>query len=125
VIGTLEERKVGFRSLQESIDTTSPGGRLVFHIFGALSEFERGLIRERTQAATLQTDTWPSFFRRGAVTTGFLSIPGTRRLQLRARKRIIFVVMIDISVGSLTAVLNKEEDLFDAALGAIRFAERK
>jgi DNA invertase Pin-like site-specific DNA recombinase len=50
MIGSLEERKVGFRSLQESIDTTSPGGRLVFHIFGALSEFERGLIRERTQA---------------------------------------------------------------------------
>ncbi len=50
MIGTLEERKVSFRSLQESIDTTSPGGRLVFHIFGALSEFERGLIRERTQA---------------------------------------------------------------------------
>ena len=50
LIGSLEERKVGFRSLQESIDTTSPGGRLVFHIFGALSEFERNLIRERTKA---------------------------------------------------------------------------
>jgi len=49
-MGTLEDRKVGFRSLQESIDTTSPGGRLVFHIFGALSEFERNLIRERTKA---------------------------------------------------------------------------
>ncbi len=46
----LEERGVGFRSLQEAIDTTTPGGRLVFHVFGALAEFERDLIRERTHA---------------------------------------------------------------------------
>jgi DNA invertase Pin-like site-specific DNA recombinase len=38
------------RSVQESIDTTTPGGRLVFHVFGALAEFERDLIRERTHA---------------------------------------------------------------------------
>jgi DNA invertase Pin-like site-specific DNA recombinase len=46
----LQQREVGFRSLQESLDTTTPGGKLVFHIFGALAEFERELIRERTQA---------------------------------------------------------------------------
>lgn len=46
----LEQRTIGFRSLQESIDTTSSGGRLIFHLFGALAEFERNLIRERTQA---------------------------------------------------------------------------
>lgn len=46
----LAERGVGFRSLQETIDTTSSGGRLVFHVFAALAEFERDLIRERTQA---------------------------------------------------------------------------
>jgi len=46
----LEARGVGFRSLTESIDTTTPGGRLVFHLFGALAEFEGDLIRERTQA---------------------------------------------------------------------------
>src|SRR5215211_5017047 len=46
----LEQRGVGFKSLTESIDTTSPGSKLVFHIFGALGEFERDLIRERTQA---------------------------------------------------------------------------
>jgi DNA invertase Pin-like site-specific DNA recombinase len=42
--------QVGIRSLQENIDTTSSGGRLVFHLFGALAEFERNLVRERTQA---------------------------------------------------------------------------
>lgn len=46
----LEERGIGFRSLQESIDTTTSGGRLIFHIFGALAEFECNLIRERTMA---------------------------------------------------------------------------
>jgi len=49
-LGALEQRGVGFRSLQESLDTTTPGGRLVFHLFGALAEFERDLIRQRTQA---------------------------------------------------------------------------
>jgi DNA invertase Pin-like site-specific DNA recombinase len=46
----LEERKIGFKSLTENIDTTTSGGKLIFHIFGALAEFERNLIRERTQA---------------------------------------------------------------------------
>src|SRR5436305_13461737 len=50
VIADLEKRGIGFRSLQESIDTITSGGRLIFHIFGALVEFERNLIRERTQA---------------------------------------------------------------------------
>lgn len=46
----LEARQIGFRSLTEAIDTTTAGGRLVFQIFGALAEFERGVIRERTRA---------------------------------------------------------------------------
>ncbi len=46
----LAERSIGLRSLTEQLDTTSPGGRLVFHIFGALAEFERAIIRERTMA---------------------------------------------------------------------------
>ena len=49
-LGALEARGVGFRSLSESIDTTTSGGRLIFHVFGALGQFERDLIRERTQA---------------------------------------------------------------------------
>ncbi len=50
MIAHLDERKIGFKSLQESIDTTTSGGKLVFHIFGALAEFERNLISERTTA---------------------------------------------------------------------------
>ena len=48
--GSLGNRGIGLRSLKEAIDTDSSGGRLVFLIFGALAEFERALVRERTQA---------------------------------------------------------------------------
>jgi DNA invertase Pin-like site-specific DNA recombinase len=46
----LQERGIGFRSLQEQLDTRTSGGKLVFHVFGALAEFERDLVRERTHA---------------------------------------------------------------------------
>src|SRR3954453_19722597 len=49
-VRSLHERGIGFRSLSEQIDTTTPSGKLIFHIFGSLAEFERDLIRERTQA---------------------------------------------------------------------------
>ena len=49
-VNHLHEKGVGFASVQENIDTTTPGGKLIFHVFGALAEFERELIRERTQA---------------------------------------------------------------------------
>ena len=50
VMGDLEKRGVGLKSVSEGIDTTTSGGKLVFHIFGAIAEFERTLIIERTQA---------------------------------------------------------------------------
>jgi DNA invertase Pin-like site-specific DNA recombinase len=49
-ITRLNNRGIGFKSITESIDTTTSGGKLIFHIFGALAEFERDIIRERTQA---------------------------------------------------------------------------
>lgn len=49
-IKSLQEKKIGFQSLQECIDTTTSGGKLTFHIFSALAEFERDVIRERTKA---------------------------------------------------------------------------
>jgi DNA invertase Pin-like site-specific DNA recombinase len=50
IINNLAERSVGFQSLTEGFDTTTPGGKLVFHLFGVLAEFERELLRERTMA---------------------------------------------------------------------------
>jgi len=50
LVTDLENRQIGFQSLTENIDTTSPTGKLIFHIFGSLAEFERGLIRERVKA---------------------------------------------------------------------------
>lgn len=49
-ITALQSRNISFKSLQENIDTTTSGGKLIFHMFSALAEFERDLIQERTQA---------------------------------------------------------------------------
>jgi DNA invertase Pin-like site-specific DNA recombinase len=49
-VGDLENRGIQFKSLQETIDTSTPGGKLVFHVFCSLAEFERDLIKERTNA---------------------------------------------------------------------------
>jgi DNA invertase Pin-like site-specific DNA recombinase len=50
VAADLDAKGVGLVSLQENLDTSTPGGKLIFHVFGALAEFERDLIRERTMA---------------------------------------------------------------------------
>jgi DNA invertase Pin-like site-specific DNA recombinase len=50
LMAELEAERIGFQSVTESIDTTTPGGKLVFHIFAALAEFERNVIRERAYA---------------------------------------------------------------------------
>ncbi len=49
-ITDLSEQEIGFKSLQEHMDTTTSGGKLIFHIFASLAEFEREVIRERTIA---------------------------------------------------------------------------
>ena len=53
MVAKLDERNVGLKSLHEAVDTSSTSGKLIFHIFGALAEFERNLIRERTQAGLI------------------------------------------------------------------------
>jgi len=50
IVTKLEEQGIGFKSIVEAMDTTTSGGKLIFHIFASLAEFERNLIRERTQA---------------------------------------------------------------------------
>lgn len=49
-VNDLEKKEIGFRCITQNLDTTSSSGKLVFHVFGAISEFERALIRERTAA---------------------------------------------------------------------------
>jgi len=51
IVNRLEESETGLRSVTESLDATTPGGKLIFHIFASIDEFERNLIRERTIAA--------------------------------------------------------------------------
>jgi DNA invertase Pin-like site-specific DNA recombinase len=77
LITELEGQGIGFRSITEAIDTTSPGGTLVFHLFGALAEFERNLIRERTKA--------------GLEAARARGRKGGRRYKLDARKRAMAV----------------------------------
>jgi len=50
LVDEFKRREIGFRSITEAIDTTTAAGELVFHVFAALSQFERSIIRERTQA---------------------------------------------------------------------------
>ncbi len=50
LVNDLKGRGVGFRSLRESLDTTPPGGKLIFHVFASIAEFKRDVIRERTMA---------------------------------------------------------------------------
>ena len=50
LVEQLEKKTIGLKSIQEHLDTTTAGGRLIFHLFGALAEFERNLIKERTRA---------------------------------------------------------------------------
>ena len=76
LMAELEAERIGFQSVTESIDTTTPGGKLVFHIFGALAEFERNLIRARTYAGDM--------VQKQVTPQGWLgSTPGGRRPQIR------------------------------------------
>lgn len=50
IVNTLKDRQVAFRSLTEGMDTTTPSGELLFHVFGALAQYERALTRERVVA---------------------------------------------------------------------------
>src|SRR3954453_11560887 len=77
LMAELERQGIGFQSVQESIDTTTPGGKLVFHVFGGLAEFEPSLIPERSKP-------WlPSARARGR--------PGGRPKSLDARKKALAV----------------------------------
>ena len=74
----LEKRGVHFRSLTEEINTATPGGRLVFHIFAALAQFERSLIKERTSAgAKAARDRGTKFGRKPKLTPEQIITPAS------------------------------------------------
>jgi len=91
----LQERGIGFRSLQEQIDTTTSGGKLVFHVFGALAEFERDLIRERTHAGLVAARARGRLFGRPKV----LSSQQVKQLQSLAKDECTTVTEICETLG--------------------------
>lgn len=78
-ITALHAKGIGFKSLTEQIGTTTSGGKLIFHIFGALAEFERDIVRERTQAGLAAA-------RARGRQGGRPKLPGTSRKVALARK---------------------------------------
>lgn len=111
LMAVLEGEGIGFQSITEAIDTTTPGGKLVFHIFAALAEFERNLIRERTTA--------------GLDAARARGRKGGRRKKLDERKRQLAVdlyrqkqhtvieicQMLDISKPTLYAYVDELTDI--------------
>lgn len=88
-VGNLQDRGIGLRSLGEAVDTGGAGGRFVFHVFGALAEFERTLIRERTtagpEAARQRGRTGGMSERDMAMAREVLADPGIRVGEVAAR----------------------------------------
>src|SRR3954469_25971878 len=91
VVAGLAERGVGFKRLTEQIDTTPPGGKLIFHVFGALAEFERDLIRERTHA--------------GLAAARARGKRGGRPILLNAKQRTLLQTLHSDNRNSITDIL--------------------
>ncbi len=117
LMAELDGQGIGFQSVTEAIDTTTPGGKLVFHIFGALAEFERNLIRERTHA--------------GLEAARARGRKGGRRKKLDDRKRALAVDLyrqkkhpideicrtVGITKPTLYAYVREDEEKEQAATG--------
>src|SRR3954453_1480466 len=102
----LQDQGIGFRSLQEQIDTTTSGGKLVFHVFGALAEFERDLIRERTHAGLTAARARGRLFGRPKV----LSPQQVKQLQTLAKDERNTVTEICQTLGISRATYYRNVD---------------
>jgi len=96
-VQALAQRGVGFKSLTESIDTTNSSGKLIFHIFGALAEFERDLIRERTQKVALSGRSAMAWRIRSLVVT--IAPPGCTIADRLARVSAIETALVESRTG--------------------------
>lgn len=112
----LQGRQIGFRSLQEAIDTTTAGGRLVFHVFGALAEFERELIRDRTVAGL---EAARARGRRGGRPSAMTPAKLRQAERMRADHRPISEIAAVLGVGRAT-VYRHLAGRADSGVGARR-----
>jgi DNA invertase Pin-like site-specific DNA recombinase len=99
VVAELERREVGFRSLSEGIDTTTAAGRMTFHVFGALAEFERDLIRERTMAGLKAAR---ARGRRGGRPATMTDDKLAAALAMRDQKRPMHAIAVALGVSRAT-----------------------
>ena len=106
----LEKRGIGLKSLQEQIDTTTPGGKLVFHVFGALAEFERDLVRERTQAGLSAARTRGRVGGRRPVLTGKKAEMALAMYRSRALPVAEICQTLGVSRTSLYRLIGAQKD---------------
>lgn len=108
VAGDLEQRGVALKSLTESIDTSSPSGRLIFHTFGALAEFERDLIRERTKAGLAAARTRGRVGGRPTVWTNG-KLEQARQMLAEGKSVTVVAEILGVSRASVYRVVNPPE----------------
>lgn len=110
-VAQFQTRGVGFRSLKESIDTTTATGKLIFHIFAALAEFERGMLQERTNAGLAASrDRGIVGGRRPGITSELLKKAPTAATLYQAKKLPVDEIarQLDISKPTLYKLLKHE-----------------
>lgn len=108
LIAELGKRGVGFRSLTEGIDTTSPAGTLLFHIMGALAEFERSLLIERTRAGIAAAKKRGQHVGRPRSMTG-AQITHARELLAEGKSQEQVAAIVRVARSTLNRTLGKRQ----------------
>jgi DNA invertase Pin-like site-specific DNA recombinase len=107
-IAELGERGINFRSLSDPVDTQSPGGRLVLHIMGAIAEFERALVVERTKAGLdAARRRGKKLGRRRLLTTKHVTL--ARRLLGEGETRLVVARRLGVSLSTLCLAISRDK----------------